>query len=79
MKPIPIGVIESAMYGIIDGLSSFLTSSVCTGGMANIIDSSFRMIDNIQVYDPRYIMKFTMATNNLTDAINIVSAYCSWN
>jgi hypothetical protein len=71
-------VIESAFYGVIDGLSTFLTSTSCTGGMANVVNAAFRMLDHIAIYDPRNTMKFTLASNNLTDATNIVSAYCDF-
>lgn len=74
----PVAVVEAAFYGIIDGLSSFLTNTSCTGGMANIVNSAFRMVDHIAIYDPRNTMKFTIASNNLTDATNIVTAYCDF-
>ena len=60
------------------GLSSYLTNTSCSGGMANIVNSAFRMIDNIAIYDPRNTMKFALASNNLTDATNIVTAYCDF-
>jgi hypothetical protein len=77
-EAVDFAVVESAFYGVIDGLSSFLTSTSCSGGMANVVNASFRMIDHIAIYDPRNIMKFTLASNNLTDATNIVSAYCDF-
>ena len=77
-EAIDFAVVESAFYGVIDGLSTFMTNSYCTGGMANVVNSAFRMIDHIAIYDPREIMKFTLASNNLTDSTNIVSAYCDF-
>jgi hypothetical protein len=77
-EAIDFAVVESAFYGVIDGLSTFMTNSQCTGGMANVVNSAFRMIDHIAIYDPREIMKFTLASNNLTDSTNIVSAYCDF-
>ena len=78
LEAVPLEVVEAAFYGIIDGLSDFLTSNECTGGMANIVNSAFRMIDNIAIYDPRNTMKFSIASNNLTDATNITTAYCDF-
>ena len=77
-EAVDFAVVESAFYGVIDGLSSFLTNSSCTGGMANVVNAAFRMVDHIAIYDPRNTMKFTLASNNLTDATNIVSAYCDF-
>lgn len=72
-------MLESSFYGVIDGLSSVFTSSSCTGGMANVVDSGFRAVENIEIYLPEKTMKFFMSTNNFTDATNTVVAWCDFN
>ena len=77
-KKFNMEMLESSFYGVIDGISTVFTSSSCTGGMANVVDSGFRMVDNSKVYDPRKTMKFFMATNNFTDSTNTVVAWCDF-
>lgn len=66
------------MYGVIEGTTDFLSSQNCVGGLMNTINSSFRMIDNIALYDPSKTMKFAMSSNNLLESTNVIYAYCDF-
>ena len=71
-------VVEGVFYGVVDGMSSGLTNEACTGSLASVIDSAFRMVDNIAIYNPTNTMKFAISTNNFTDATNTVTAWCDF-
>lgn len=71
-------MIEDSFIGVVDGFSSQFTSQSCTGGMANVVDSSFSMIDNIEIYIPEHTMKFFISSNNLQDSTNTVIAWCDF-
>lgn len=78
MEAVDWEMVETAFYGVIDGLGSHLTNEACTGSMAGVIDSAFRMLDNIAIYNPTNTMKFAISSNNLTDATNTVVAWCDF-
>lgn len=78
MEAVDWEVVEAGFYGIIDGLSSYLTNDACSGGMAGVVDSAFRMVDNIAIYNPVNTMKFAMASNNFQDSTNTVVAWCDF-
>lgn len=73
--PRPASYFSDLLIGIIDGLTSDFNGD-CKGGLAETVRSAFTVWDNLGIYDPRKLSKFTMATNTLTEATNIVYAYC---
>ena len=79
IEEINLEMLEQSFYGVIDGFSSVFTSSSCTGGMANVVDSTFRMVDNIEIYLPMKTMKFFLSANNFSDSTNTVVAWCDFN
>ena len=49
-------------------MSGTFTNDVCTGGMTSVVDAASGMLNNMAVYNPANIMKFTIASNNFQEA-----------
>ena len=73
-------LIDSAVYyelmflGIIDGIVSTFNTD-CRSGLSESVKSLFSVIKNLPT-DPRKFAKFNIANTGLTEATNMVYAYC---
>ena len=63
------------MVGCIDSIVSSY-NEYCRSGLATTVRSAFDVYDNINIINPQNIPKFNLASVNLTEATNIVYAYC---
>lgn len=63
------------LLGVIDGFTSGFNET-CRSGLANTVRSSFSVVDNIDFYNPKKLAKFQISNVGLTEATNIVYAYC---
>merc|ERR1719361_1464517 len=66
---------EMLLIGIIDGFTSNFNQP-CRNGLAETVRNAFSVLDNIDIYNPTKIAKFTIANTGLTEATNMVFAYC---
>jgi len=66
---------EDLLLGIIDGTTGSFNGD-CRGGLAETVRSTFSVLDNIDIYDPRKLSKFSLSNVGLTEATNVVYAYC---
>ena len=63
------------LLGGIDGTTGGFNDS-CRSGLAETVRSAFALFDNMDIYDPRKISKFSLSNIGLTEATNVVYAYC---
>ena len=66
---------EQLLLGIIDGTTGGFNAA-CRGGLAESVRSAFALMANVDIYDPRKLSKFSLANIGLTEATNVVYAYC---
>ena len=66
---------QAILLGLIQGLTAGFSVN-CRDGLALAVTSAFTIYRNREVYDPRKTMKFTLATNNFSEASNTAYAYC---
>ena len=66
---------ENLLLGVIDGFTSNFNEQ-CRSGLAETVRNGFSVVNNIEIYDPRKVAKFNIANVGLTEATNIVYAYC---
>ena len=66
---------ELFMLGSIDGFASNFNVD-CRNGLSSTVSSLFDVKDNLGIYDPRLIGKFSIANVNFTEATNSVYAHC---
>ena len=66
---------EQMLLGIIDGTTGGFNAS-CRSGLAETVRSAFALMDNVDIYDPRKVSKFSLANIGLTEATNVVYAFC---
>jgi hypothetical protein len=63
------------LLGVIDGTTGAFNDS-CRGGLAESVRSGFSVMNNIGIYDPRLLAKFSLSNVNFTEATNQVYAFC---
>ena len=63
------------LVGIVDGTTGSFNGD-CRGGLVSSIRAAFTLYNNIGIYDPRKLSKFTLSTNSFTEATNVVYAFC---
>jgi len=63
------------MKGVVVGMTAQF-SGECRSGLVGVIDSALNLYQHIEVYLPQNLNKFGIAFNDLTQACNIVYAYC---
>ena len=68
---------EFLLLGIIDGFTSGFNED-CRGGLFEAVSSAFSVMDNAEVWLPTKVAKFNIATVQLTEATNLVYAFCDY-
>ena len=68
---------EYFFIGFLNGLS-FEGFDVCSDGLQSVIIAAFDCIEYIEVYIPENITKFTIASIQLQEAINLIYTYCDF-
>jgi len=66
---------ELFLLGSIDGFASNFNVD-CRNGLSSTVSSLFDVFDNLGIYDPRLIGKFSISNVNFTEATNSVYAHC---
>ena len=66
---------EAIITGIIDGIVAYFSTD-CYVGLIGLVSSAFRIVDHYEIWIPSNTMKFNMSLTNLTEAGNVVFAYC---
>jgi len=66
---------EFLLLGVIDGFTSGFNED-CRSGLAETVRNGFSVLDTYQIWLPQNTAKFNIANVALTEASNIVYAYC---
>lgn len=76
VNQIDVKFIETTLYGVIDGMSGTFTNEVCLGGITNVVASGSTMLNSAGAITDA--MKFSIASNNMSESTNTVVAYCDF-
>ena len=68
---------EYFLIGFLNGLS-FEGWDVCSDGLQSAVIAGFDVLEYLEVYIPENITKFTIATIQLQEAINLIYVYCNF-
>lgn len=68
---------EYFLIGFLNGLS-FEGWDVCSDGLESAVIAAFDCLEYIEVYIPENVTRFTIATIQLQEAINLIYVYCDF-
>merc|ERR1712178_598640 len=68
---------EYFLIGFLNGLS-FDGWDVCSDGLQSAVIAGFDCLEYVEVYIPENLTRFTLATVQLQEAINLIYVYCDF-